>query len=173
MRSGSMCELPSCRCHTAVVHGGVMYGGMGGWADGRWAVERLTRRIRGRREHGGRICQEGSSGVSDLDLIEPAKWSELDQARENAGRLTWGLYRSVPICPSLLNRRSHQPRNRPERRLRRIQAEPEVLVAIGGIQVGGLVPVGVPARPDLRAALVFAQADRRHVVLEWRRVGVR
>jgi four helix bundle protein len=33
--------------------------------------------------------------VKDLDLIEPAKWSELDQARETAGRLTWGLYRSV------------------------------------------------------------------------------
>ena len=33
--------------------------------------------------------------VKDLDLIEPAKWSELDQAREKAGRLTWGLYRAV------------------------------------------------------------------------------
>jgi len=33
--------------------------------------------------------------VKDLDLIEPAKWSELDHAREKAGRLTWGLYRSV------------------------------------------------------------------------------
>jgi len=33
--------------------------------------------------------------VKDLDLIESAKWSELDQAREKAGRLTWGLYRSV------------------------------------------------------------------------------
>ena len=33
--------------------------------------------------------------VKDLELIEPTKWSELDQARESAGRLTWGLYRSV------------------------------------------------------------------------------
>src|SRR5438034_9946026 len=33
--------------------------------------------------------------VKDLELIEPTKWSELDQAREKAGRLTWGLYRSV------------------------------------------------------------------------------
>jgi four helix bundle protein len=33
--------------------------------------------------------------VKDLDLIESAKWSELDQTREKAGRLTWGLYRSV------------------------------------------------------------------------------
>jgi four helix bundle protein len=33
--------------------------------------------------------------VKDLEMIEPAKWSELDQARETAGRLTWGLYRSV------------------------------------------------------------------------------
>ena len=33
--------------------------------------------------------------VKDLDLIEPTRWSDLDQARERAGRLTWGLYRSV------------------------------------------------------------------------------
>jgi four helix bundle protein len=33
--------------------------------------------------------------VKDLDLIEATKWSELDQSRERAGRLTWGLYRSV------------------------------------------------------------------------------
>src|ERR1041384_4312044 len=33
--------------------------------------------------------------VKDLELIEPTTWSELDQAREKAGRLTWGLYRSV------------------------------------------------------------------------------
>jgi four helix bundle protein len=38
--------------------------------------------------------------VRDLDLIEPAKWSELDQAREKAGRLTWGLYRSVRAIAS-------------------------------------------------------------------------
>jgi len=35
--------------------------------------------------------------VKDLDLIEPTRWSDLDQARERAGRLTWGLYRSVRI----------------------------------------------------------------------------
>ena len=33
--------------------------------------------------------------VKDLDLIEPTRWSDLDQARERAGRLTWGVYRSV------------------------------------------------------------------------------
>jgi len=33
--------------------------------------------------------------VKDLELIEPTTWGELDQAREKAGRLTWGLYRSV------------------------------------------------------------------------------
>ena len=33
--------------------------------------------------------------VKDLELIERTKWSELDQARERAGRLKWGLYRSV------------------------------------------------------------------------------
>jgi four helix bundle protein len=33
--------------------------------------------------------------VKDLDLMEPTTWTELDQAREEVGRLTWGLYRSV------------------------------------------------------------------------------
>jgi hypothetical protein len=68
----------------------------------------------GRGKHRGGIGKEGSSGVSplprhscgfafrtrfqlvkDLELIEPTKWSELDLARERAGRLTWGLYRSL------------------------------------------------------------------------------
>src|SRR5437660_2586608 len=33
--------------------------------------------------------------VKDLDLIEPTKWSELDQSREKSGRVSRGLYRSV------------------------------------------------------------------------------
>jgi four helix bundle protein len=33
--------------------------------------------------------------IKDLELIDSTKWSELDHAREKAGRLTWGLYRSV------------------------------------------------------------------------------
>ena len=33
--------------------------------------------------------------VKDLELIELSKWAELDQARDLAGWLTWGLYRSV------------------------------------------------------------------------------
>jgi four helix bundle protein len=33
--------------------------------------------------------------VKELELIELSKWTELDQARDLAGRLTWGLYRSV------------------------------------------------------------------------------
>jgi four helix bundle protein len=33
--------------------------------------------------------------VKDLDLIDSTKWKELDEARDRAGRLTWGLYRSV------------------------------------------------------------------------------
>ena len=33
--------------------------------------------------------------VKDLELIELTRWNELDEARERAGRLTWGLYRSV------------------------------------------------------------------------------
>ena len=33
--------------------------------------------------------------VKDLEIIETSKWNELDTARERAGQLTWGLYRSV------------------------------------------------------------------------------
>src|SRR2546421_8299121 len=33
--------------------------------------------------------------VRDLELIEIEKWTELEQARDQAGRLTWGLYRAV------------------------------------------------------------------------------
>ena len=33
--------------------------------------------------------------VNDLELLETSKWNELDEAREKAGQLTWGLYRSV------------------------------------------------------------------------------
>src|SRR3954469_18321735 len=33
--------------------------------------------------------------VKDLDLIEIEKWTELEQARDQAGRFTWGLYRAV------------------------------------------------------------------------------
>src|SRR6266699_4216681 len=73
---------------------------------------------------------------------------------------------------SLLRRRSNQSGERCQGGLGRVQAEPEVLVVVGGVQVGRLMPVRIPARPDLGPALVFAQTDRRHEILEWRRVGV-
>src|SRR5205823_8204451 len=83
------------------------------------------------------------------------------------------LVTGVQTCalPISYSDKDFQPRQRCKRRLRRIQAEPKVLVAVGGVEIGGLVPVRIPARADLRAALVFAQADRRHVRSEERRVG--
>src|SRR6266516_6874050 len=65
----------------------------------------------------------------------------------------------------LLRRRSNESRERSQGSLRCIEAEPEVLVAVGGVQVGRLMPVGIPAHPDLGPALVLAQTDRRHEIL--------
>jgi hypothetical protein len=62
---------------------------------------------------------------------------------------------------------------RAERRLRRVEPESEILVAIRGVQVRRPVPVRAPPRTDLRPALVLAQTDRRHDFLEGRGVGVR
>ena len=33
--------------------------------------------------------------VKELELVETSKWNELENARDRAGQLTWGLYRSV------------------------------------------------------------------------------
>ena len=33
--------------------------------------------------------------AQDLKLIEGENWTELDRARDKAGQLTWGLYRSI------------------------------------------------------------------------------
>src|SRR5437588_9539833 len=79
---------------------------------------------------------------------------------------------TVAVDWRLLRRRSDESGERSQGGLGRIEAEPEVLVAVGGVQVGRLMPVRIPARPDLGAALVFAQTDRRHDILERRRVGV-
>jgi hypothetical protein len=57
-------------------------------------------------------------------------------------------------------RRPGELAHRAERGLRGVEAEAEVLVAERREQVGGLVPVRVPAVAHLRAALVLAQADR-------------
>ena len=62
---------------------------------------------------------------------------------------------------SFLDARAGQLRDRRERRLGGVQAEPEVLVGERREDVGRLVPVRIPAGADLRAALVLAQADRR------------
>jgi len=56
---------------------------------------------------------------------------------------------------------SRQLREGCEGGLRRVQAETEVLVGEGSEDVRGLMPVRIPARSDLRAALVLAHADRR------------
>jgi hypothetical protein len=31
----------------------------------------------------------------DLDYIKPEEWGEIEALRDHAGRLTWGLYRSL------------------------------------------------------------------------------
>src|SRR5204862_5722058 len=93
----------------------------------------------------------GHTDVAHRDVMYGG-WAD---ARRADGRMSSTAHQ--PIRPSLLNRRSGEAGERPKRGLCRIQAKPEVLVAIGGIEIGGLVPVGVPASPDLCAALVFAQ----------------
>ena len=75
-------------------------------------------------------------------------------------------YRGPDECrPSQLGYRG-------QRRLRGVQAQPEIVVAVRPEEVGRLVPVGVPAGADVHAALVLAQADRRREVHERGRVGV-
>src|SRR5207237_9981081 len=68
---------------------------------------------------------------------------------------------TVAVDWPLLRRRSDEARERRQGGLGRIQAEPEVLVAVGGVQVGRLMPVRVPPRSDLGAALGLGQTDRR------------
>src|SRR4029453_13707866 len=74
---------------------------------------------------------------------------------------------------SLLDGGSGQLGDRAERRLRRIETQGGVLIGERGVDVGDLVPVRIPAAADLRSALVLAQADRRHDILEGTRVRVR
>src|SRR5450432_682401 len=64
--------------------------------------------------------------------------------------------------------RAGERRDGAERGLRGIQSESKILVGIGGVEIGWLVPLRVPAAPDLRATLVLAKADRRHDVHERR-----
>src|SRR6266576_2061219 len=95
---------------------------------------------------------------------------ERSEGMTSAGRSVRKKTVEVAVLP---NRRPNQPRERRERRLRGVQPEPKVRVVIRRVEIGGLVPIRVPPCPDLRAALVLAQADRRHVILERRGVGVR
>ena len=64
------------------------------------------------------------------------------------------------VCP-YVSVRAGQRADRAERRLRRVEAEPEILVGVSREHVGRLMPLRIPAAADLRAALVLAQADRR------------
>src|SRR5688572_2377468 len=63
-------------------------------------------------------------------------------------------------------------RDRAERRLDGVEAEAEVLVREGRVEVGRLVPVRVPAGAGVHATLVLAQADRGNEVHERRGIGV-
>src|SRR5262252_10850365 len=73
---------------------------------------------------------------------------------------------------SLPQRRASEPRHSRQRRLGGVEAEAEILVVVGGVDIGRLVPLWIPAAADLHAALVFAQADRRDQILERNRIGV-
>src|SRR5256885_2117730 len=67
---------------------------------------------------------------------------------------------STVVKPLLvLERRAGQLRDRAERRLRGVQPEAKILIVIGGVNVGRLMPLGIPAVADLRAALVLPRAD--------------
>ena len=71
------------------------------------------------------------------------------------------------------DRRAGQIRDCRQRRLRRVQTEPEIRVRVRREHIGRLMPLRIPAGADLRAALVLADADRGHDIHERRRVRVR
>src|SRR5262245_58100569 len=81
--------------------------------------------------------------------------------------------RGMPAASLLLDRCVGKLGERRERRLRRVQAEPEILVAECGENVGRLVPMRIPTGADLRTSLVFTKTDGGNDVLERIRVGVR
>src|SRR6185312_14657082 len=68
--------------------------------------------------------------------------------------------------------RTSQFGDRAERRLRRIQPEPEVCVAVRLVEIRRLMPLRIPAGADLCAALVLAKTDRWNQVLERLRISV-
>ena len=72
----------------------------------------------------------------------------------------------------LTNRRAGQLTNSAERRLRRREAEHEVLVGERREHVGRLMVRRIPVAADLRSAFVLAQAERRYEILERIRVRV-
>src|SRR5438094_1807777 len=62
--------------------------------------------------------------------------------------------------------------NGSQRRLRGIQAKPEVSVIVSGIKVRRLMPLRIPPVADLCSAFVLAKANRRGEVLKWSRIGI-
>ena len=61
--------------------------------------------------------------------------------------------------------RTCQARHRAQRRLRGVEAEAEILVAVGDEDIGRLVPLWIPAVPYLDPAFVLAETDGRYQVL--------
>src|SRR5205807_9093761 len=90
----------------------------------------------------------GHTGVAHRDVMYGGMggWADGGWAE---GRMGNTAHRPNGPSAHLVNRRPDQPRNRPKRRLRRIQAQPEVLVAIGGVEIGRLPPAPPPPPPHL------------------------
>src|SRR5688500_10419905 len=109
------------------------------------------------------VVRRVSAGATPRRTCRAAHWAG------GSSPCTWVARNSA----LLLYRGPGELRERCERRLRRVQAKAEVLVAERREDVGWLMPVGVPSGADLTPTLVLTQAHRGDDVLERRAVGVR
>src|SRR5688572_3484010 len=110
------------------------------------AGARKVPRARQRCPHAVRrgICCENSLVDANKRVVTP------DAASDNSANAS---------LTRLQNCGPHQTTDRTERRLRGVEAEPEVLVAVRRVHITGLMPVWVPSGADLHAALAVAQTD--------------
>src|SRR5438093_7964164 len=110
----------------------------------------------------------------------PRRWlrcSSLKYSRySRSSRLAGGAPRpsrcDARLSPRAVDRRARQLANRPQRRLRRVEAETEVLVVVGREHISRLMPLRIPSAADVYAAFVLAQADGGYEILERTGVGV-
>ena len=90
--------------------------------------------------------------VAFLGFVSPAAAQQASRVAPPAPRYTLSV--AVALLPHL---RAGELRDARQRRLRGVQPEHEVLVGERGVDVGGLVPVRIPATADVYAAFVLAQ----------------